>query len=156
MRLYTYFRSSAAFRVRIALNLKGLEYEPAFVHLARGDHREPEYAAVNPQALVPALIDDGRLLTQSLAIEFARDGIRVNAICPGVVFTPLWDRMILDYAKKRDMKPEDVRPYFESKIPLGRVCSEQDVADAAVFLASEKSSYITGQSINVSGGSIMC
>jgi maleylacetoacetate isomerase/maleylpyruvate isomerase len=68
MRLYTYFRSSAAFRVRIALNLKGLEYEPAFVHLARGDHRKPEYAAVNPQALVPALIDDGQLLTQSLAI----------------------------------------------------------------------------------------
>ena len=68
MRLYTYFRSSAAFRVRIALNLKGLAYEPSFVHLARGDHRKPEYAAVNPQALVPALIDDGDLLSQSLAI----------------------------------------------------------------------------------------
>ena len=68
MKLYTYFRSSAAFRVRIALNLKGLAFEPAYVHLARGEHRKPEYAAVNPQALVPALIDDGRLLTQSLAI----------------------------------------------------------------------------------------
>ena len=68
MKLYTYFRSSAAFRVRIALNLKGLDYEPAFVHLARGEHREPAYAAINPQGLVPALIDDGQLLTQSLAI----------------------------------------------------------------------------------------
>ncbi len=68
MKLYTYFRSSAAFRVRIALNLKGLAYEAAFVHLPKGEHREPEYTALNPQALVPALLDDGSLLTQSLAI----------------------------------------------------------------------------------------
>lgn len=68
MRLYTYFRSSAAFRVRIALNLKGIAWEPVFVHLAKGEHRQPEYAAINPQGLVPALEDDGRLITQSLAI----------------------------------------------------------------------------------------
>ena len=69
MKLYTYFRSSAAFRVRIALNLKGLKYEPAFVHLAKGEHRKPEYAAVNAQALVPTLaLDDGTRLNQSLAI----------------------------------------------------------------------------------------
>lgn len=68
MKLYTYFRSSAAFRVRIALNLKGLDYQPTFVHLAKGEHRKLEYAAVNPQALVPTLEEDGRLLTQSLAI----------------------------------------------------------------------------------------
>jgi maleylacetoacetate isomerase/maleylpyruvate isomerase len=68
MKLYTYFRSSAAFRVRIALNLKGLAYEPAFVHLAKGEHRLPAYGAVNPQALLPTLEDGGHLLTQSLAI----------------------------------------------------------------------------------------
>jgi maleylpyruvate isomerase len=68
MKLYTYFRSSAAFRVRIALNLKGLAYEPAFVHLPRGEHRAPGYSAINPQALVPTLEDDGKRLTQSLAI----------------------------------------------------------------------------------------
>ncbi len=68
MRLYTYFRSSAAFRVRIALNLKGLAYEPRFVHLAKGEHRKADYGAMNPQGLLPALIDDGHLLTQSLAI----------------------------------------------------------------------------------------
>ncbi len=69
MKLYTYFRSSAAFRVRIALNLKGLAYQPLFVHLAKGEHRQPQYAAVNPQALLPTLVlDDGARLTQSLAI----------------------------------------------------------------------------------------
>lgn len=68
MKLYTYFRSSAAFRVRIALNLKGLAYEPQFVHLARAEHLQPAYRAINPQGLLPALQVDGALLAQSLAI----------------------------------------------------------------------------------------
>ena len=68
MKLYTYFRSSAAFRVRIALGLKGLAYDPVFVHLAKGEHRRSEYTAVDPQGLLPTLLVDGAALTQSLAI----------------------------------------------------------------------------------------
>jgi len=68
MKLHTYFRSSAAFRVRIALNLKGLAYDAVPVHLPRGEHRQPPYAGLNPQALLPTLEDAGRQLTQSLAI----------------------------------------------------------------------------------------
>jgi len=70
MRLYDYFRSSAAYRVRIALNLKGVvPNERTFVHLRMGSQRAQDYLALNPQGLVPALeLDDGRVLTQSLAI----------------------------------------------------------------------------------------
>ena len=71
MKLYTYFRSSAAYRARIALNLKGLSYESVPIHLVKdgGRNRAPEYRAVNPQMKVPALaLDDGNVLVQSLAI----------------------------------------------------------------------------------------
>jgi len=68
MILHDYFRSSAAYRVRIALNLKGLAAERRFVHLRRGEQRAPAYLALNPQGLVPTLEVGGRHLTQSLAI----------------------------------------------------------------------------------------
>jgi maleylacetoacetate isomerase len=71
VKLYSYFRSSAAYRVRIALNLKGLAYETASVHLVKdgGRNRRPEYRAVNPQMRVPALVaPGGQVLIQSLAI----------------------------------------------------------------------------------------
>jgi maleylpyruvate isomerase len=70
MKLYNYFRSSASFRVRIALNLKGLPYEYAAVHLTKGGGQQfaPEFRAINPDALIPVLDDEGLRLTQSLAI----------------------------------------------------------------------------------------
>jgi maleylacetoacetate isomerase len=68
MRLYSYFRSSAAFRVRIALNLKGLKYETVATSLLEGDHKRAEYLAINPQGLIPALDVGGDVLSQSLAI----------------------------------------------------------------------------------------
>jgi maleylpyruvate isomerase len=71
MKLYTYFRSSAAYRVRIALNLKGLPYEMVSIHLTKdgGRNRTPEFRAINPQMRVPALeLSSGEVLTQSLAI----------------------------------------------------------------------------------------
>jgi maleylacetoacetate isomerase len=74
MKLYTYFRSSASFRVRIALAVKGLDYEPAYVSLVKGEHNADAYRAVNAQALVPALQTDGHTLIQSLAImEFLEE-----------------------------------------------------------------------------------
>ena len=52
-------------------------------------------------------------IVQSAAVEFAKEGIRINAICPGVVLTPMWDKQVISYAKKRNIKPEEVMPYFE-------------------------------------------
>lgn len=68
MKLYNYFRSSASFRVRIALAIKGLSYEYLPVHLARGDHKLPEYANLSSDGLVPLLEVEGERLSQSMAI----------------------------------------------------------------------------------------
>jgi maleylacetoacetate isomerase len=68
MRLYDYWRSSAAYRVRLALNYKGLSYEQIAIDLRAGAQRTPEFLEINPQGLVPVLEDDGARLTQSLPI----------------------------------------------------------------------------------------
>jgi maleylacetoacetate isomerase len=85
MKLYDYFRSSAAYRVRIALNLKGLAPERSFVHLRKGNQRAEEYLALNPQGLVPALaLDDGGVLRQSLAIiEYLEETHPQPPLLPG-------------------------------------------------------------------------
>src|SRR2546428_9782408 len=68
MELFNFFRSSTSHRLRIALNLKGLQYEYRAVNLRREEHLTPEYRRLNPQALVPALVVEGRIMTQSPAI----------------------------------------------------------------------------------------
>ena len=77
--LYDYWRSSASYRVRIALGLAGLEFEPVQVNLLEGEHRSSAYKSRNPQGLVPALVIDGKTLTQSLAIiEYLHETGRGN------------------------------------------------------------------------------
>ncbi len=87
MKLYTFWRSSAAYRVRIALNLKGISYEDALVHLVKdgGEHKKSDYVAINPQKLVPTLIDDeGSILTQSVAMmEYLEDIQPAPSLLPG-------------------------------------------------------------------------
>lgn len=116
MKLYTYFRSSAAFRVRIALGLKGLAYEPALVHLGKGEHLQPAFAKVNPQGLLPALAVDGALLAQSIAImeyleerhprppllpqdPLARARVRSLALIVACEIHPLNNPRVLKYVK---------------------------------------------------------
>jgi maleylacetoacetate isomerase len=95
MKLYTYFRSSAAFRVRIALNLKGIACESVAVDLRPGAHRQPDYLACNPQGLVPALEEGGAVISQSLAIIEYLDEIHPQP--------PLLPRAALDRARVRAM-----------------------------------------------------
>lgn len=96
-----------------------------------------------------------RGLTQSVAAEFASANIRCNCICPGVVLTPMWDAQLNDYARKRNIMPEEVMPRFIKNTPLGRLCEFEDITNLVVFLAGERSSYMTGQSINLTGGGYM-
>jgi maleylacetoacetate isomerase len=83
--LYSYWRSSAAYRVRLALNLKGIDYRIQPVHLARdgGEHRQPAYLAINPQGLVPLLVDGEVKISQSLAIiEYLEETSPSPALLP--------------------------------------------------------------------------
>ncbi|MBC9787543.1 SDR family NAD(P)-dependent oxidoreductase [Carnobacterium maltaromaticum] len=94
-------------------------------------------------------------LTQSLAAEFGPKGIRVNSIAPGVIYTPMWDEQKKDYAKKRNLNPDEVMDYFKAKIPLRKLGTVEDVAKLVKFLLSDDATYITGQTINLNGGDIM-
>jgi len=83
LKLYGYFRSSASYRVRIALALKGLDYEQASIHLAKGRQYTPEFSQISPQNLVPVLEHDGRRLYQSLAIiEYLDEKFPQTAFLP--------------------------------------------------------------------------
>src|SRR5689334_210639 len=149
MKLYTYFRSSAAFRVRIALNLKGLEYDPAFVHLAKGDHRKDAYTSVNPQALLPVLEDAGRRLTQSLAIieyldesrplpalmpkeAFARARVRALSLIVACEIHPLNNLRVLQHLKRAlGQSEEQVNAWYRHWIADGLAKLETALADPA-------------------------
>ena len=83
MKLYTFFRSSAAYRVRIALNLKRIDYDSIPKAFAKNEHRAAEYLALNPQGLIPTLDDDGAILSQSLAIiEYLNEKYPTPALLP--------------------------------------------------------------------------
>ena len=148
MKLYTYFRSSAAFRVRIALNLKGLKYEPVFVHLAKGEHRQPQYAAVNPQALLPTLeLDDGQRLTQSLAIiEWLEEKHPTPALLPKDPFAKARVRS-LSYLVASEIHPlNNLRVLQHLKRVLGQTQEQIDtwyrywIADGLAKLEAELAS----------------
>ncbi|MGA7817493.1 maleylacetoacetate isomerase [Caballeronia sp.] len=86
MKLYSYFRSSAAYRVRIALNIKGLSYDYAPIHLLRdgGEQLKPDYRALSPDGIVPTLIDGDHVINQSLAIiEYLEETHPEPALLPG-------------------------------------------------------------------------
>ena len=125
MKLHTLFRSSAAFRVRIALNLKGIDYESIAKALLKNEHRTAEYLALNPQGLIPALEIDGTVLSQSLAIAeyldevhpeppllpknaLARAHVRSMALAVACDIHPLNNLRVLNYLKDDLKQSEDV------------------------------------------------
>lgn len=146
MKLFTYFRSSAAYRVRIGLNLKRIDYEPEPIHLRRKDHEAVEYAAINPQRLVPALLVGPDVLTQSLAIleyleethptppllpEDPLDRARVRAIALSIAcdIHPIDNLRVLNYLKNPlGQDQEAVDRWYSHWIETGFAALERTLA----------------------------
>lgn len=93
-------------------------------------------------------------LVQSLALELADYGVRVNCVCPGnVMASSTWQDTLFDkFSKQQNLTPDEVKSKYISLVPLNRECYYSDIINAVDFLLDRKSSYITGQSINVTGG----
>lgn len=94
-------------------------------------------------------------ITQSMALELARDKIRVNAIAPGVIDTPMWDVVDAQFAEYENKPKGQKKREVGEAVPLGRMGSPADIADPCVFLASDDARYITAQTLNVDGGNWM-
>ncbi|MCG6883742.1 MAG: L-iditol 2-dehydrogenase [Silicimonas sp.] len=94
-------------------------------------------------------------ITQSLALELAGDNIRVNAIAPGVVDTPMWDAVDALFAKYENRAKGEKKRLVGEAVPLGHMGSPEEIADPCVFLASDDARYITAQTLNVDGGNWM-
>ncbi len=146
MKLFGYFRSSAAFRVRIALNLKSVDYDQAFIHLRKNDQRSADFLKINPQGLVPALIDNGHVLSQSLAIiEYLeetrpepallpRDSVgraRVRSLAQAIAcdIHPIDNLRVLQFLGK-EMKHDagDIEAWFNHWVKVGFDGIEQSLA----------------------------
>jgi maleylacetoacetate isomerase len=146
MKLYNYYRSSAAFRVRIALNLKGLEYQSISKALLQKEHQAPDYLTLNPQGLVPALAVDGATLAQSLAIieyldelhpeppllpaePLARAQVRSMALSIACDIHPLNNLRVLNYLRQDlGQNDEGVNTWYRHWICEGFRGLEQQVA----------------------------
>jgi NAD(P)-dependent dehydrogenase (short-subunit alcohol dehydrogenase family) len=93
--------------------------------------------------------------TQSAALAMAPHGIRVNAIAPGVIATPMWSQVDALFARHEQLAPGEKMKQVGAAVPLGYMGRPADICGAAVFLASDEASYITAQTLNVDGGNVM-
>jgi sorbitol-6-phosphate 2-dehydrogenase len=146
--LYGYFLSAKFAAMEMARNKKGCIIQINSKSGKKGSYKNSAYSATK---------FGGIGLTQSLALDLAEYNIRVNAICPGnLMDSPLWVNSLFDqYSKNQGLTVEEVKQKYINQVPLKRYCTYEDVANVMVFLASEDSSYMTGQAINVTGGQEM-
>jgi 2-keto-3-deoxy-L-fuconate dehydrogenase len=91
-------------------------------------------------------------LTKAVAADFMKQGIRANAICPGTVQSPSLDQRIADQARATNQSLEDVRQAFIDRQPMGRLGTPEEIAMAAVYLASDESAFVTGTTFLIEGG----
>jgi maleylacetoacetate isomerase len=128
MKLYTYYRSQASFRVRIALNLKGIAREDSFLHLEKGDQFADAYRAINPQMVVPTLVDGDIKLFQSLAIlEYLEERYPEPPLLPSDLFARAWVRgvALINAGDSHPLITPRVRHYLTDQL---KVTDEQRLA----------------------------
>lgn len=94
-------------------------------------------------------------LTRALAVEYAKTGVTVNAVCPGYTDTDMLRQSVVTVAAKTDREPDDVRATFTERNPQGRLVQTEEVAAAALFLCGPHSGAMNGQAITVAGGEVM-
>ena len=123
LQLYTYYRSQASFRVRIALNLKGLKRDDTFLHLEKGDQFAPDYRALNPQMVVPTLIDGEARLFQSLAIlEYLEEKYPEPPLLPADIAARAWVRglALINIADSHPLIVPRIRHYLTDALSLSQ------------------------------------
>ncbi|WP_076998485.1 L-iditol 2-dehydrogenase [Variovorax sp. KK3] len=156
----------ASFDRLFAVNVKGLFFVMQRVLQHMVDHGAPGCSVINMasqagrrgEALVSHYCATKAAVisyTQSAALAMAPHGIRVNAISPGVVDTPMWDQVDALFARHEGLQPGEKKRLVGLEVPLGRMGVPAEIADAAVFLASDEARYITAQTLNVDGGNVM-
>lgn len=123
----------------------------AVINLASQAGRRGEALVAHYCATKAAVIS----YTQSAALAMAPHGIRVNAIAPGVIDTPMWSQVDALFARYEGLQPGEKKIAVGKAVPLGRMGTPDDIAGAAVFLASDAAAYITAQTLNVDGGNVM-
>ncbi|WP_296747188.1 glucose 1-dehydrogenase [Mesorhizobium sp.] len=123
----------------------------SIINMASQAGRQAEPASSVYAATKAAVIS----FTRSAAIALVKDGIRVNAIAPGVIETEMWDRIDELYARQYGVAAGEKRRQAGAAVPIGRMGTPAEIASVAVFLASADSEYIVGQTLNVDGGNIL-
>jgi D-sorbitol dehydrogenase (acceptor) len=123
----------------------------AVINLASQAGRRGEALVAHYCATKAAVIS----YTQSAALAMAPHGIRVNAVSPGVIDTPMWAQVDALFARHEGLQPGEKKAAVGRAVPLGRMGQPHDICGAAVFLASDEAAYITGQTLNVDGGNVL-
>ena len=141
-----FFTMQAVLKQLVADGKKG-----SIINLASQAGRRGEALVAHYCASKAAVIS----YTQSAALAMAPHGIRVNGIAPGVVDTPMWAHVDALFAQAEGLAPGEKKKAVGLAVPLGRMGVPEDIAGAAVFLASDASAYITAQTLNVDGGNVM-
>ena len=141
-----FFVMQAVLKDMVAAGVKG-----AVINLASQAGRRGEALVAHYCATKAAVIS----YTQSAALAMAPHGIRVNGIAPGVVDTPMWAHVDALFARHEHLAIGEKKKAVGLAVPLGRMGRPEDIAGAAVFLASDEARYITAQTLNVDGGSVM-